>query len=377
MHRPALALLFLVASSALPALASGSSLQVERQPIVDRRQGGMVVSTVAVPKGWKLTSDVQWRYQDVSWPVRIHARVESPDGSAWVEFFPAEFLYWLEPGRDPLPVGARALGMTHAPGFGIDAAMKSFVIRPNRGRAPGLRIVSSRTIHGLAEAFHQKSSPGDERAYRLTYQLRGKPVEEDLFGMLGAPARIPYTGPQGTTYEVHRGLYYVHSMGAMNGQLASVRPLLAFIAGSVTVDPAWQKRREQVVAQLAEQFNRALQAGYAQIAAAGAASKAISAQNDAMLSSMSSQRQVQAQREAVKRATANASPRGGDEFDGYIRGTTKMKDPYWGESEQSSNASYHWTDGQGTYRSSNDPSFDPNVGAGGGANWQRMEPAGK
>ena len=52
-----------------------------------------------------------------------------------------------------------------------------------------------------------------------------------------------------------------------------------------------------------------------------------------------------------------------------------MQDPYWGESAQSSNYSHHWTDGQGNYRASNDASFNPNVGAGGGANWQRMEPA--
>ena len=42
-------------------------------------------------------------------------------------------------------------------------------------------------------------------------------------------------------------------------------------------------------------------------------------------------------------------------------------------SERDSNFSQHWTDGQGNYRASNDASFNPNVGAGGGANWQRME----
>ena len=52
-----------------------------------------------------------------------------------------------------------------------------------------------------------------------------------------------------------------------------------------------------------------------------------------------------------------------------------MKDPYWGESEQSYLQRYHWTDGSGNYRSSNDAGFNPNVGAGGGVTWQRMEPA--
>ena len=56
-------------------------------------------------------------------------------------------------------------------------------------------------------------------------------------------------------------------------------------------------------------------------------------------------------------------------------GTTRLEDPYWGTSERDSSYSHHWTDGQGNYRASNDASFNPNVGAGGGATWQRMGPA--
>ena len=58
-----------------------------------------------------------------------------------------------------------------------------------------------------------------------------------------------------------------------------------------------------------------------------------------------------------------------------MRGTTRMEDPYWGTSDRDSNYRYHWTDGQGNYRASNDSTFNPNIGAGGGPNWQRMEPA--
>ncbi len=58
-----------------------------------------------------------------------------------------------------------------------------------------------------------------------------------------------------------------------------------------------------------------------------------------------------------------------------MRGTTRMEDPYWDTSDRDSNYRYHWTDGQGNYRASNDASFDPNIGTGGGPNWQRMESA--
>jgi hypothetical protein len=50
-----------------------------------------------------------------------------------------------------------------------------------------------------------------------------------------------------------------------------------------------------------------------------------------------------------------------------------MKDPYWGESEQSYHQRYHWTDGCGNCRSSNDATFNPNVGARGSPAWQRID----
>jgi hypothetical protein len=149
------------------------------------------------------------------------------------------------------------------------------------------------------------------------------------------------------------------------------------VATSLKIDPAWEAHRERVMQHLAAEFNRLIAQGYAQIQAAAQLSRTISASNDAMLASMQAQRQAQAQRDAARRAAAGASRSPAEEFALYIRGTERLKDPYWGESEQSYHRRYHWTDGSGNYRSSNDPSFNPNIGAGGGPTWQRMEPAGR
>ena len=37
-----------------------------------------------------------------------------------------------------------------------------------------------------------------------------------------------------------------------------------------------------------------------------------------------------------------------------------VDDPYYGTSQQSSNEQYHWTDGYGGYRNTNDATYDPN-----------------
>jgi len=362
---------------AQPAGAAPAQMQFRVHPIVDQQQGGLVLGTLTVPQSWKVTSRVEWKYADVSHPVRATARAEAPDGSAWVEYFPVEIFYWLEPVPAPVPVGQRGLGMIHAPNVRLQDAMRQFVIPTYRGRMPSLQVVGSRPVHGLPEAFQVPPSPGEAMAMRLRYAVGGRTADEDVFAMLGSGNRIPYTGPQGTWYESHRPLLFAHAIGATDGKLQSMYPLLGFIATSLRVDPAWQAHRERVMQQLSAEFNRLIAKGYAQIQAAAQLSRTISANNDAMLSSMQAQRQAQAQRDATRRAASGASGSPNDDFSSYIRGTQRMKDPYWGESEQSSQQRYHWTDGSGNYRSSNDSTYNPNIGAGGGPNWQRMDPAGR
>lgn len=355
-------------------------MQFRRQEIVDTQQGGLVMSTMTVPVDWKVTSNVLWTYGDVSHPVRASARAEAPDGSAWVEYFPIEIFFWLQPVTSPVPIGTRSLGMIHKPNIGLEEAMNRFVIAPYRGKKKGLQVVGSRPINGLPEAFGGPPFPGQAVAVRLRYAVGDQTADEDMYGLLGTGNQIPYTGPQGTWYESHRPLAFVHAVGATNGKLDSLYPLLAFIATSVKVDPIWEQRRQQVMQQLAAEFNRMIAKGYAQIQAAAQMSKAISANNDAMLAGMQAQRQAQAASDAARRAAANAGGGGGspnDDFSQYLRGTERMKDPYWGESDHSYNEQYHWTDGQGNYRHSNDSTYNPNVGAGGGPTWQRMEPAGR
>lgn len=356
---------------------SAPSLRFRAYEVHDEQQGGLVVSRIMVPEQWKVTSKVVWNYSDVSQPVRAWARAESPDGSAWVEFFPYEVFFWLEPVRAQVPLGGRNLGMIHAPNVQLNDAMKRFVLAPYRSKLPGFQVGASRPVNGLAQAFGQggpNTDRGSAMATRIHYTVNGQPAEEDVYAMLGQGNRIPYTGPQGTWYESHRPLMFAHAVGATNGQLDAMYPLLSYIATSVRVDPAWAAHSQKVVAYLSAEFNRNIARGYAQIQAAAALSKSISANNDAMLSSMQAQRQAQAQADSARRAAANA-PSSRDGFSEYIRGVETMKDPYWGTSQQSYQQKYHWTDGQGNYRSSSESGFNPNVGAGGGPTWQRMEPA--
>jgi hypothetical protein len=360
-----------VEPAAEPAPVPAAAPQFRPFQVVDRQQGGLVVGTMAVPVGWQATSNVAWNYSEVSFPVRLAARVSSPDGTAWVECYPAELFYWLEPHDTSTPIGGRSLGMIHAPGLGVQDAVSRFLIGRYRGRAQGLRIVGWRQIPNLPQALGKQPVPGDSVGARIRYTVGGRPVDEEFFAILTQRNRIPYTGPQGTTYEDHRLLAYAFSMGAADGRLDQMARLLGFIVSSFRPDPIWERHREQIQSRLHAQFNANIQAGYQRIAAAGALSRQISANNDAMLRSIEAQRVASNERlSAISRSSGSSSS---DAFDQYIRGTERMQDPYWGTSEHSYDSQYHWTDGSGSYRHSNDAGYDPNVGS--SQSWTLMQPA--
>ena len=209
---------------------------------------------------------------------------------------------------------------------------------------------------------------------RVRYTLDGAPVDEDFYTFYTATQTLTANGPQGTSHEYHRRLLLSHAIGAADGLLPTAYSLLATVVTSIQRDENYQHHVEAVQRQIQAQIDARLQRGYESIAAAGRSSKAISANNDAVLASMQQQRAAQNRADAARRASGSGSESSSDAYSEYIRGTTRVTDPYWGTSEQDSNQRYHWTDGQGNYRASNDPTFNPNIG-GGGSSWQRMEPA--
>ena len=49
-----------------------------------------------------------------------------------------------------------------------------------------------------------------------------------------------------------------------------------------------------------------------------------------------------------------------------------VDDPYYGTSQHAYTEKYHWTDGYGSYRNSNDATYNPNQTEKG--DWQIMQP---
>lgn len=337
--------------------------------IVDHQQGNLPVATFVAPEKWVDKSDVVWNYANYSNPVASTLDVQSPSGDEVFHGFAAVNLFALRPDLGFYRAGQNVGGQIFARPMAPADALLTFVQNVRHGVAQ-LHVIGSKDLPDLPAVMQLPPSQNQRGVgLKVTYDLNGKPTEEEFYAVY-YKTDIPYDGPQGRTWQINWGLIALHSFRAPLGTLDKRRPVFAAMAKSIRRNPAWQQRLAAINAYLAEQFNRQLQAGYNQIAAAGALSRQISANNDAMIASID--RSLQASR-ASSSSGASAGRSSNDKFDDYIRGVDTTDDPYYGTSQHSSNESYHWTDGYGAYRNSNDASYSPNQSETG--NWQLMQQA--
>jgi hypothetical protein len=331
------------------------------QPVFDPTMGGMLAYRFAVPQDWKAAGKTDWNYRDLYEPLRMHARAEAPDGSAWFEGYPAEVFFWGDHDTNSNPNAA--MGGIHHRNITVQEAMVRYVIARYRSQAANLQILGYRPVTNLAQAMGLADAPGEGICVRIRYTQDNQPVDEEFYGLMTPVIKIPYTGPQGTWYEFHRGLSLVHSLGARSGKLESLRPLLGSIGPSVQNNPAWAKRAQDLTTQISNEFFRQLKISNDQGRAAVEMSRIISANNDRMIRDMDARR---ATSNAASGTTAARNANGSferqtDDFDQYMRGTEHVADAWGQVSDQPNQYNYHWTDGFGNFVHSNDVSYDPNT----------------
>ena len=353
--------------------AKGPVIEGERfgsRQIIDSQQEGLIVGVVSVPETWRFGSQVVWNYAHHSNPVAISMSVENPLNEEALFSFPALQLFCLRPISSYYQPGQNVGGLIFAEQQAPAQILATFAQR-TRGGFPKFQIAGSKELPGLAVALRQPPAQNQSGVgVKVTYELNGKPVEEEFYAV-SYSVSIPYDGPQGRTWQINWGLNCLHSFRGGLGTLDKRRAVFAAIAKSFRPNPAWIQRKLAIDAYLAQEFNRQLRAGYDQIAAAAQLSRQISANNDAMVASID--RQLAASRNSAGNSAGSTSRNSADNFDDYIRGVDTVNDPYYGTSQHASTEQYHWTDGYGSYRNTNDATYDPNQSEVG--SWRMMTPA--
>ena len=349
---------------------SSSEQEFALHQVVDR-QHGAVASVFEYPAGWQARSDVVWNFQNYNFPLTAYAQIYNPAGTEVVEFLPAEQYFWLNEGVGFYMPGQDYYGTPFLMPMPAMDALAQWVVPKYRGNRQGLRVVGASPVQQLAQKLDITEGTGvtEDACVKVEYAEHGRLYEEEFYGMKFSQD-VPYYGPQGMMVQINWGFARLFSFRAEKAAFEAAQEVFWRIARSVKVNPRWGQIYAEVMQQIKAAFDQQLQAGYANIQAAAQMSKAISANNDAMLASFEQQRQNAHQASGARERAPESSQ--SDGFDDYIRGVETVNDPYYGTSQQDANWQYHWTNGSGEYQHSNDPFFNPNIGS--NQNWTIMTP---
>lgn len=322
--------------------------------VVDHQQGDLPVETFSAPQTWTDRSETRWNLADTMNPASVVFAVENgATGEALFTYPAAEFVAVPGAQRE----GPSAHGRMWGNPVPADQALSAYAQRA-RGSLPQFRIVGSHDAPNLP-ALRQMDATQHPRgiAVRVAYELGGKPVEEEFYAayhLASACSKIA----AGRACETDWGLYDPFSFRAPAGTLDRRLPVFSQIVGSRRLNPEWARRAGAVRAQLLARANQSIQAHSARSEAARQRANQIVANSNAFLA------QEDQRHRAILSSGSGApgAPRRStqDKIDDYLRGVTTLDDPKTGTTQRSSDYSYHWTDGNGSYRDSNDGSYDPN-----------------
>lgn len=331
--------------------------------VTDAKLNGLVAYRFSAPKTWRDSSQTYWNLLHTTHPSTMSVTVENPANSEACFVYPPLIACYLPGPRAPLREGKDGLDGISLYPMQPAQALASF-IQKNRSQYPDLKFIGSRDLPDLPKAFHLNMATTQHGiGEKVTYTLEGKPVEEEFYAV------HYYQVVQG---EALWGLACVHSFRAPAGTLNRRRNVFAAIPKSFLMTPEFAQRIMAVKQQLSAQYAATMRANAAEVNAARQRSAQLTANENQFLANVD--RNLAASRAAGNAASAGGATRtGNDGQDDYIRGVETMNDPVTGTSQHSLTEQYHWTDGYGNYRNSNDASYNPNHNENG--DWQMMTPA--
>ena len=353
--------------------------------IADTEHGGMRAITFRVPEKWRFEGKMEWHYNWTEFPMSFSSHAENPDNAEAFFQYPLLQMEMLEyppqlrqfdvarknkPG-DRLTLGAIYLA-PQPPMKGL-----AMFIQKTRPNASNLKWLGQQELPGLAQVLHLPSEPNQRGvAIKVGYDLNGQPVEEAFFGVyyLYPPAGTASSAGIRQTNWGFRGL---QSFRAPAGTLDKRMPMFCVIAKSVYVNPEWGRLAKAINDKLLADFNAKLKQGWDQIRASQAIMEQTMRQQAAFTANFNKQE------EAMRNSGGGDDdflPDGGarsaaDHFDDLIRGVDTVNDPSTGGTKQLSNlGQYHFTDGFGNYRTTDDPNYTPEK-AGESGSWTAMSAA--
>jgi hypothetical protein len=256
-------------------------------------------------------------------------------------------------------------------------AMASF-IRQTRPNVTNLKWLGQQDLPNLAKVLKLDPWPNQHGvAIKIGYDLNGKPVEEAFYGVYYLSQGANSGVNAGMIKQTNWGFQALQSFRAPAGTLDKRMPMFCVIAKSMYVNPEWVRLSKAITAKMLADFNQKLQQGYDQLRAAQAIMEQTMKQQAAFQANFDKQEEAFRSSGGVDDSYLRdgGARSAADHWSDLIRGVDTVNDPSTGGTTQLSNlGQYHFTDGFGNYRTTDDPNYTPEK-AGEVGSWTQMTAA--
>lgn len=371
------------ASTAKGASAKGTEKFVERV-ITDTDHGGMRAATMHLPEKWHFESKLEWHYGWVEYPLSFSSHAENPDNAeAYFQYPLLRFDHTevaarlkqydrSKPGTgERLPTGALS-----SPPQPPMQALATF-IKKTRTNAANFKWLGQQDLPDLAKALRLDPSPNQHGvAIKIGYDLNGQPVEEAFFGVYYISQGSNAGVNAGMIKQTNWGFVALQSFRAPAATLDKRMPMFCVIARSMYVNPRWARLSKAINDKMVADFNQKLKEGYDELRAAQAIVEQTMRQQSALLANFNKQEEAFRSSGGVDDSYLRdgGARSAADHWDDVIRGVDTLNDPNGGTTQLSNLGQYHFTDGFGNYRTTDDPNYTPEK-AGEVGSWTQMTTA--
>ena len=384
---------------AAAASAAAAEKFVERA-ITDSQHEGMRAATIHLPEKWHFESKIEWHYNWVENPISYSLHAENPDNAEAYFQYPllrlestevAPQLRQYNRGKQPKPGDRMPLGAIFYPPQPPVQTLAMFIkkVRPD---VANFKWIGQQDLPDLAKVLKLPPWPNQHGlAIKIGYDLNGQPVEEAFFGVYyiakvgnDAASVGQLSVGAGMVQQTNWGFQGLQSMRAPAGTLDQRMPMFCVIAKSMYPNPEWVKLSKAINDKLLADFNQKMKQGDDQIRAAQAIMEQTMKEQAAFQANFDKQEAAFRNSPGVNDDFLRDHDGGGrdgggrsasDHWSDLIRGVDTVNDPSTGGTTQLSNlGQYHFTDGFGNYRTSDDPNYTPEK-AGEVGSWQQMTAA--
>lgn len=350
MFRSALFLPIVIAIACAPGHAQSQPSGVIRlrTQIVQDPQLGVEAFRFLMPADWKVSGGVVWRANPTN-PATVSIRIYNPSGVEEIGAVPDIPCVWAPTLPSfGFPPGSFYLGSEVRPPLS-DAiqALRSLVLPRYSSQMPGARVVKQQALPEMAQAVAAANYPDllkiarfSGGKIRVQYTYQSKPVEMDIYAVMGM-----WTTPIQNVPMTFWGVDGIRYSRADAGKVDQQFKLFQTVLYSEKLNIQWLNLYTQVqqimIRNQMEASNRAVEL-----------SRYLSQTNRQISDGI--RRSYEMRQQATDRAAAK--------FDQYIRGVDQYH--FQGRSvELPSGYRNAWGNANGDYVLSDNPNFNPNVGA--------------